>query len=87
MAGRDEDELESDDFVARLDVGDTLADRLYDAGTFMAEDDGKSTFRVLARECVCICCLCEVLPRMEFFFPYPCDRRQCNRFLCGLRAL
>jgi hypothetical protein len=46
--------LESNDMVARLDVGHTLADRLDDAGTFVAEDHGERTLRVLAGEGVSI---------------------------------
>lgn len=41
--------------VAYLDGGDTLADRLDDAGALVAKDNGEGAFGVLTRERVCIC--------------------------------
>lgn len=44
--------LERDDVVAGLAGGDAIADRLDEAGALVAEDDGKGTLGVLARQCV-----------------------------------
>jgi len=44
--------LKSDDIVARLNGGHALADGLDDTSTLVTQDDGESTLRVLARECV-----------------------------------
>lgn len=41
--------------VARLHVGDALADRLNNTGALVSEDDGEGTFWVLAGQCVGIC--------------------------------
>lgn len=41
--------------VARLDVRDTLAYRLDNTSTLVAENNGEGAFRVLARERVGIC--------------------------------
>ena len=41
--------------VARLDVGDALANRLDDARTFVSQDNGESTLGVLARQRVRVC--------------------------------
>jgi hypothetical protein len=40
--------------VAGLDGGDAGAHGLDDAGTFVAEDDGESSLRVVAGQGVCI---------------------------------
>jgi hypothetical protein len=53
--GEEGDLLESDDVVARLDVGHALADRLDDTGALVAQDNGEGTLGVLARECEGIC--------------------------------
>lgn len=47
-----EDILESDNVVADLDGGHALADGLDDTGTLVTEDNGESTLRILAGECV-----------------------------------
>jgi hypothetical protein len=47
--------VESDDVVTRLDVGDTVTNRLDNTGTLVSEDNGESTLRVLTRESVGIC--------------------------------
>lgn len=44
--------LERDHMVARLDVGDALADGLDDTGTLVTQDYGEGTLGVLAGECV-----------------------------------
>ena len=44
--------LESYDVVARLDVGDTLTDRLYDTSTLVSENNWESSLGVLAGQCV-----------------------------------
>ena len=41
--------------VARLHIGDTLTNGLDDTSTLVSEDDGESTLRVLAGQCVGIC--------------------------------
>lgn len=50
--GTDGNVLKSDDVVADLDGGHTLADGLDDTGTLVTEDDGESTLGVLAGKCV-----------------------------------
>jgi hypothetical protein len=40
--------------VARLHVGDALADRLDDACAFVSQDDGEGAFGVFAAEGICI---------------------------------
>ena len=47
--------IESDDMVAGLHVGDTLADGLDDTGTLVSENDGESALGILAGEGVGIC--------------------------------
>lgn len=47
-----QDVLEGNDIVARLDGSYTFTDRFDDTGTLVSEDDGESTFWVLAGECV-----------------------------------
>lgn len=49
------DLLESNYVVARLHIGDTLADRLNHTGTLVTQDDGEGPLRVLARQGVCVC--------------------------------
>ena len=49
------DVLEGNNVVARLYVGDALTNRLDVSGTFVTEDDGEGTLRVLAGQCVGIC--------------------------------
>lgn len=44
--------LESNDVVARLHVGDTLADGFDDTSALMTKNNGECAFGVLARECV-----------------------------------
>ena len=46
--------LEGNNVVSGLHVGDTLADRLYDTGTFVSENNWKGTLGILAREGVCV---------------------------------
>ena len=47
--------LQGNNVVARLHVCDALTDGLDDTSTLVPEDDGESTLRVLARQCVGIC--------------------------------
>jgi hypothetical protein len=47
--------LKSDNMVARLDVGHTLADGLDDTGTLVTQDDWEGTLRILSGECVGVC--------------------------------
>jgi hypothetical protein len=47
--------LESYDVVARLDIGDALTNRLDNTSSLVSQDDGESTFRVLAGQGVGIC--------------------------------
>ena len=42
--------VQSNDMVARLDVGDALTDRLDNTGTLVSENNGEGTLGVLARE-------------------------------------
>jgi hypothetical protein len=44
--------LEGDDVVARLHVGDTLADGLDDTSTLVSQNNGESTLGVLSGQCV-----------------------------------
>jgi hypothetical protein len=46
--------------VARLYVGDALADGLDITGALVTKDNGEGTLGVLARECVGIC-VCQLL--------------------------
>ena len=46
------DVLEGDDVVSRLDRRHPFANGLDDSSSFMSQDDGESTFGILAGECV-----------------------------------
>jgi hypothetical protein len=46
--------VESHDVIPRLDICDTATDGLHDARSFVPEDNGESTFGVLAGEGICI---------------------------------
>src|SRR2546430_136262 len=46
--------VKRDDVVADFDIGDTLSDGFDNSSTFVATDNGESSFRVLAGESVCI---------------------------------
>lgn len=48
MRGYGKNLLESDHVVTGLDGSHTLADRLDNTGTLVAQDDGKSTLGILA---------------------------------------
>jgi hypothetical protein len=54
MVVRVGDILKSDDMVARLDICDSVSNRLYDTGTLMTQNDREGTLGVLTRERVCI---------------------------------
>ena len=41
--------------IARLYICDAFTNRLDDTSTLVPKDDGESTLRVLARECVGVC--------------------------------
>ena len=47
--------LESNDVVARLDVCDTLTNRLDDASTLVSQDNGESALGILSGERVRVC--------------------------------
>jgi len=47
--------VESNNMVANLDVGDTLADRLDDASALVSQNDREGALGILARERVCVC--------------------------------
>lgn len=70
----EEDRLERDDVVARLDARHALADGLDDAGALVAEDDGEGALGVLARQRVCIwhsVCVSALFCPLAFFLARP----------------
>lgn len=71
--------LQRNDVITRLDVGDTLAYRLHDTSTLVAEHDGEGTLRVLAGQSVCICEMFShyVLQVVNERWPYLYGRHQC----------
>lgn len=48
----EENVLKSNDVITRLHVGDTLTNRLDNTSSFVSQDDGESSLRVLAGQSI-----------------------------------